>query len=107
MEINVAVNRSYVESLLVGVELPAARDALVAYARRQPRGAAVAARLASIPDREYRTLQEVGEELEPRQPAPVPVARPLPRAESDLPPGGAAYLGEASEPANVVAARAA
>jgi hypothetical protein len=105
MEINVGVNRAYVESLLVGVALPAGKQELIDYAERQPRGAAVAVRLASIPDREYRALQDVGEELEPRQVEQGGMPSRLPQEESDLPPGGSAYVGESVEPANVVAAR--
>ena len=99
------MNRAYVESLLVGVELPATLDELVAYAERQPGGSAVATQLGGLPRREYRALQDVGEQLEPRQPPQVERAGRLPREESDLPPGGTAYLGGAAEPANVVAAR--
>lgn len=99
------MNRAYVESLLNGIALPASKDELIAYARRQQDGEAVAERLRALPEREYRALQDVGEELEPRQPEARHAQATLPREESDLPPGGAAYLGEAVEPANVAALR--
>jgi hypothetical protein len=101
------VNSAYVESLLNGVELPASKEELIAYARRQHRGEAVAERLRELPDREYRALDEVGEELEPRQPAAwrQPPPSRVPKPESDLPPGGSAYVGDRPEPANVIASR--
>jgi hypothetical protein len=107
VDINASVNRAYVESFLSGVALPASKDELIAYARDQERGGPVAERLRALPEREYRALQDVGEELEPRQPEAwrrEPPTR-LPREESDLPPGGDAYVGEPVEPANVVAVR--
>ena len=101
------MNRAYVESFLSGIPLPSSKDELIAYARRQEDGAAVAERLRALPEREYRALQEVGEELEPRQPEAWEQQPPakLPREESDLPPGGRAYLGESVDAANVVAVR--
>ena len=101
------MNRAYVESFLSGVALPSSKDELIAYARHQEDGAAVAERLRALPQREYRALQDVGEELEPRQPEAWKQEPPtkLPREESDLPPGGDAYLGEPVDPANVVAFR--
>jgi hypothetical protein len=105
--INTPVNSAYVDSLLNGITLPASKSELIAYARRQERGVPVAERLRELPDRQYRTLDEVGEELEPRQPAAWKQAPPskVPEPESDLPPGGSAYVGDEQEPANVVAAR--
>ena len=103
MDINQPMNRAYVESMLSGVPLPASKDELIAYARRQERGEPVAERLRGLPEREYRALQDVGEELEPRQPEAWRREPPtkLPQEESDLPPGGAAYLGREVEPINV------
>jgi hypothetical protein len=99
------VNRSQVEAVLVGITLPATRDALVAYARAQPGGERAATRLAQIPDREYRAIQEAGEELEPVQPEHEPTPRiEQPRVESGAPPGGPGYVGEPTTPANVTAA---
>lgn len=76
--------------LLEGVPLPAKKKELVDYARGQD--ARVAETLASLPDREYRSLDEVGESLASVQPSrPQPDAE-LPREESGKPPGGEAYL---------------
>jgi uncharacterized protein DUF2795 len=109
MDINPRMNSAYVDSLLNGVALPATKSELIAYARRQEGGEAVAERLRALPEREFRTLDEVGEELEPRRPRAwrQPPPTELPKPESGLPPGGSAYLGEEQEPANVVAARSA
>jgi hypothetical protein len=104
MDINPRVNRAYVEAVLVGVPLPATKRQLVAYARAQPNGEAVAERLASIPDREYVALQDVGEELEPRQPERRE-ARAVPKVESGAPPGGPAYVGGEATPPNLEAER--
>jgi hypothetical protein len=107
MDINIRMNRATIEALLVGVPLPATKDELLAYARRQHGGERAVALLEGIPEREYRALQDVGEELEPRQveERKQPPQTELPEVESDLPPGGAAYVGGRVEPANVVAAR--
>ena len=76
--------------LLEGVSLPATRQELLDYASRQANGG-VAALLERLPDREYGSLDEVGEELLPVQPEwSQPEARE-PRAESGAPPGGDAY----------------
>lgn len=101
------MNRAYVESFLSGVPLPASKDELIEYAERQDRGTPVASLLRTIPDREYRALQEVGEELQERQPEAWKREPPtkLPREEADVVPGGPAYVGGSVEPANVVASR--
>lgn len=75
--------------VLEGMPLPAQKNELVAYARRQDEGAA--RDLSSLPDREYRSLDEVGEALAPAQPPRDDAPSPLPHEESDLPPGGNAY----------------
>ena len=107
MDINQRVNGAHLDSLLSGVPLPATKEELIAYARRQEGGEEAVERLRALPDREFRTLDEAIEELEPRAPRawrePAPVE--LPEEESDLPPGGGAYVGERVEPANVLAAR--
>ena len=105
MEIKRDVNRAEVEALLVGVPLPATRRQLLEYARRQGRGGEAAVLLGRIPEREYRSLPEVGETLEPRDVPAREERPPSPRGESGPPPGGNAYVGEREEPANVVAAR--
>ena len=54
--------------VLEGVPLPAEKEQLVAYALRQNASAPVLAAVRAIPDRLYRTIDEVGEELAPVQP---------------------------------------
>jgi hypothetical protein len=81
-----------VQSLLEGVPLPAEKRRLLEYARQQPGGEAFAQELERLPDREYRSLDEVGEVLAPVQPLwPQPRAD-VPRPESGEPPGGEAYV---------------
>jgi len=78
------------QTLLQGVPLPASKSELIRYARRQD-GAAPMHLLDRLPDREYSSLDEVGEELAPVQPVAKLRTR-LPREESDLPPGGDDYV---------------
>jgi hypothetical protein len=90
-----------VQSLLEGVPLPATRDELIEYACRQPDDEGYARELERLPDREYRALDEVGEELAPVQPE-WPHEQPSePRAESGEPPGGDAYTDASAEPAAI------
>jgi hypothetical protein len=100
------MNRAQIEELLVGVPLPASKRELVDYARAQPGGGRAAERLARIPDREYDSIQDAGEALEPVQPERSEPRVVGPRVESDAPPGGAAYTGGEELPANVEAVRA-
>ncbi len=86
--------------LLEGVPLPAARAELIEYARRQEHEG-LAGLLERLPDREYGSLDEVGEELAPVQPEWPSPAEESPRAESDLPPGGDAYTDASAEPGEV------
>lgn len=83
------LGRAYLESLLEGVPLPATKDVLLEHAKRAAGEGAVKA-LKQLPSRRYSTLDEVGEALEPVQPE-WPRQRRVPKAESDLPPGGPAY----------------
>jgi hypothetical protein len=86
--------------LLEGIPLPAQKSELIEYARGQE-DSAVAGLLERLPDREYGSLDEVGEELAPVQPEwPSPGAN-RPRAESDLPPGGDAYTNASAGPGRV------
>jgi hypothetical protein len=78
-----------IQAVLEGVGLPAPKQKLVEYARAQD--PAAVALLERIPDREYRSLDEVGEAIAPVQPQSPPDAE-LPREESDEPPGGDAYV---------------
>jgi hypothetical protein len=88
------------QALLEGVPLPATRGDLVEYARAQREGDAYADALLRAPDREYRSLDEVAEELIRVQPQPTR-SEQLPREESGLPPGGDAYLDPTPEPGAV------
>jgi uncharacterized protein DUF2795 len=88
-----------VQAVLEGVPLPASRQELLSYARDND--GSVASLLESLPDREYESIDDVGEALVSVQPLPVePVAR-QPRAESDAPPGGDAYTDSNPEPGAV------
>jgi uncharacterized protein DUF2795 len=88
-----------IQVVLEGVPLPAKKQELLEYARSQDQAAAQ--QLAGIPDREYRSLDEVGEALAPVQPtAPDPDAV-RPREESGQPPGGDSYLDPHPEPGAV------
>lgn len=87
--------------LLEGVPLPAEKSDLIDYAREQDGGPGTAVELLErLPDREYKSLDEVGEAL-----APVQVERgdndELPHAESGLPPGGDEYLDASPVPGGV------
>ncbi len=85
--------------MLEGVPLPANKGELLAYAREQDEHAADD--LQALPEREYSSLDEVGEALAPVQPRwPKPDA-PEPRDESGQPPGGEAYLDPHPEPGSV------
>lgn len=84
-----------IQVLLEGVALPATRDQLVHYAALQEAEAAV--ELERIPDREYRSIDEVGEELVHTQPH-LPVEQLLPQPESGRPPGGEDYVNPAPTP---------
>lgn len=87
------------QTVLEGVDLPAGKKQLLAYARSQDER--VAGVLLSLPDREYRSIDEVAEALSPVQPAfPQADAQP-PRDESGAPPGGDAYLDPDAEPGAV------
>ena len=86
--------------LLEGVPLPASKQELMDYARAED-GGRFAALLAQLPDREFASVDDVGEALLPVQPArPSPDARE-PREESGKPPGGSAYTDASAEPGAV------
>lgn len=82
-------NRAYLEALLEGVPLPATKQDLIQHTRRDGSKAAAKA-LKGLPAQRYASLEEVGEQLAPVQPA-WPQSHRVPRPESDLPPGGAHY----------------
>jgi uncharacterized protein DUF2795 len=85
------VNRAELEVLLEGVALPASRDELVDYAAAQDDGNEPVAALRGLPEREYRSLDEVGEALSPVQPRRREQPAAPPRAESGDPPGHDRY----------------
>jgi hypothetical protein len=84
-----------IQVLLEGIALPATRDQLVHYASLQDAEAAV--ELERIADGEYRSIDEVGEELVHTQPD-LPAEQPLPHPESGAPPGNADYLNATPTP---------
>jgi Protein of unknown function (DUF2795) len=87
----VAVNRAELEVSLEGVPLPAARSELVRYAAAHGAPPDAIEALTTLPDREFGSLDEVGEELAPVQPGrPEPEVR-SPHEESGGPPGGERY----------------
>jgi Protein of unknown function (DUF2795) len=85
--------------VLEGVALPATKAELLDYARTQDVDAA--RKLQSLPDGEYRSLDEVGEALEPVQPPAAEARSDVPREESDAPPGGDSYVDPSPEPGAV------
>jgi hypothetical protein len=85
----VAIQRAaQIQVLLEGVPLPASKQTLIDYARAEDARAVEV--LEAIPDREYRSLDEVGEALSSVQPS-WSKNPGEPREESDLPPGGDDY----------------
>ena len=89
-----------VQVLLEGVPLPAEKRELIQYARDQDAESA-AQLLERLPDREFKTLDEVGEALVRVQPAPAEEEMDLPRAESGMPPGGDDYVEPSPVPGGV------
>jgi hypothetical protein len=84
-----------IQVLLEGIALPATRDQLVHYASLQDAEAAV--ELERIADGEYRSIDEVGEELVHTQPD-LPAEQPSPHPESGAPPGNADYVNATPTP---------
>src|SRR5690348_2180663 len=87
--------------LLEGAPLPATPDELVRYAERQDGGDQFLTELRSLTKPEYETLDDVGEELAGAQPAAPALTSPVPRPESDLPPGGDDYVNPAPQSGRV------
>jgi hypothetical protein len=85
--------------LLEGVPLPAHKRELVEYARSQDEHEA--RQLEALPDREYRSLDEVGEALAPVQPSWAQAEAAVPHEESDAPPGGDNYVKPHPQPGAV------
>ena len=88
-----------IQVALEGVSLPATKAELVDYARREDPDAA--ALLEALPEREYRSLDEVGEELAPVQPTSRRDDAEAPRDESGQPPGGDNYVDPSPTPGAV------
>ena len=86
--------------LLEGVALPATRQKLIDYAAAQPHGASFEGELGRLPDRDYRTIDEVGEALAAVQPDRSR-RPPAPGPESGVPPGAEAYTDPSPEPGAV------
>jgi Protein of unknown function (DUF2795) len=82
--------------LLEGVPLPAGKKELIEYAHEQD-DHLLAGLLERLEDREYGSLDEVGEELVPVQPKRSSPDPHRPREESDLPPGGEAYTSASTD----------
>src|SRR3954469_20297623 len=87
--------------LLEGVALPASKQELLDYAARQSEPGPFLIELDSLPDREYRTIDEVGEALLPTQPQQTQEVFALPRDESGQPPGGDEYTNPGPGPGAV------
>lgn len=90
-----------VQVVLEGVALPAKKRELLAYARRQQTPAQALAALEGISEREYQTIDEVGEAIAQTQPAIGPRPAHEPKPESGEVPGGASYLDPRAEPGAV------
>jgi len=58
------------QTLLEGVPLPADKQELIRYAVSEGAGPGEAALLEALPDREFRSIDDVGEALQPVQPGP-------------------------------------
>ncbi len=86
-----------IQVLLEGVDLPASKDELIGYAREQDGGSADLSLLRRLPDREFKSLDEVGEMLAPVR-AYSRNDSPLPHEESGEPPGGDHYVEPAPVP---------
>jgi hypothetical protein len=90
-----------IQVLLEGVALPATKDELLRHARRESADGPLVALLEALPEREYRSLDEVGEALYPVQPS-RPRSQPRePKPESGEPPGREAYADPSAEPGAV------
>jgi uncharacterized protein DUF2795 len=87
--------------LLEGVALPASKQQLLQHARREGARSGELALLEALPDREYDSIDEVGEALQPVQPVTPTAQSERPELESDLPPGGGAYTDPSPETGRV------
>jgi hypothetical protein len=92
------MNTAELQAMLEGVPLPADKQALIRHAREQEATPDELAALEKLPEREYDSLDDVGETLQPVQPVSAAKDAEQPRVESDLPPGGDAYTDASEEP---------
>jgi Protein of unknown function (DUF2795) len=81
------LNVAELQVLVEGVVLPANRQELVDYARREGGDPAAVLALERLPPGEYASIDDVAEALAPVQPAPPKVVKEAPRPESGPPPG--------------------
>jgi hypothetical protein len=92
-----AAFRAQIEAILEGVPLPATKQLLVHYAKREGDGE-LARRLKRELDvlakKRFGMIDEVGEALAPVQPSRTRMRR-MPKPESGPPPGGHAYAVDA------------
>jgi len=87
--------------VLEGVPLPASKQQLVQHARGEDADPGLIALLEALPEREYPSIDDVGEALRPVQPSSEPGQPQQPKPESGLPPGGEAYTDASAEPGAV------
>jgi len=86
--------------LLEGVRLPAGKRELLDYAYAE-NGHRFTSLLRQLPEREFRSLDEVSEALRPVQPDRSRPDPREPKPESGKPPGGDAYTDASAEPGAV------
>jgi hypothetical protein len=90
------------KTVLTGVPLPARQPELLEYAVQQHAEPPLLAALRTLPDeRQYKSLDEVVEELLPVQPPSLSSVPHEPKAESGNPPGGESYTEPDPEPGAV------
>jgi len=87
------------QTVLEGVSLPAKKQELIDYARSQDES--VVPDLQQLPERQYSSLDDVGEALAPVQPRWEQPDPQKPRDESGQPPGGDSYTDPSPEPGAV------
>jgi hypothetical protein len=87
-----------IEVVLEGIDLPASKEQLIAYAAREDAAAAHA--LQALPEGDYDYLDQVGEMLLRTQPSDRADKLP-PKPESGSPPGGEDYTKPFPEPGHV------
>jgi hypothetical protein len=90
------------KTVLVGARLPAERSDLLEYAVRQHAEPQLLDALRSLSSgRQYRSLDEVVEELLQVQPVRATPVPPAPKEEAGAPPGGEAYTDPDPKPGAV------